>query len=112
MDAPVSSEVSNVQNVSHGLNPVTILLSFTSARELTAIPQHSLSIGMYEYRAVGRTLFGDQNWEMLMVYFFFKALPDILRLIGCFLGVAACLEPVLGHLEPVLGLPGDIFGQS
>ena len=47
---------------------------------------------MYEYRAGGCNLFGDQHWQELMVFFFFKAPPDILRLIGCCLGVASSAE--------------------
>ena len=92
METQVSSAVASVQKVLHGFHPMPILLSSTVARELTLILQHSLSIGMYEYRAGGCMLFGEQRWQELMVFFFFKAPPDILRLIGCCLGVASSAE--------------------
>ena len=47
---------------------------------------------MYEYRATGRKLLGEQNWKELMVVFFFKAPSNILRLLGRCLGVAPVAE--------------------
>ena len=68
------------------------LLSAMAARKLTPILQHSLSIGMYEYRADSCKLSGDRKWKELIVVFFLKAPSDILRIIGCCLGVAPVAE--------------------
>ncbi len=69
-----------------------ILLSSRAASALTPILQHSGSIGVYEYRAGGCNRVGGEHWQALMVFFFFKAPPDILRLIGSCLGVASSAE--------------------
>ena len=69
-----------------------ILLSSRAASALTPILQHSGSIGVYEYRAGGCNRVAGEHWQELMVFFFFKAPPDILRLIGCCLGVASSAE--------------------
>ena len=72
--------------------PLSWNLLTRAARKLTPILQHPLSMGLYEYRADGCKHSGDRQWTALIVVLFLKAPSDILRIIGCCLGVAPVAE--------------------